>query len=220
MDRLLIENLDRKAKGVADYSFKVMFNPTEYTFEDASKWQEHGTAGGYNPELQYAGGDRRRLSMELFYDTYEDQTDVRLYTGKLAELLLVTINKDNDGRRPPKLQLSWGGEAGNTGFPFVCVMESLKQQFTLFNEDGTPLRAKCTVSFKEFILPKEESQREPKRRSYPEKTYTVREGDTLAGIAAALWKDPSKWRVLAKANGIRNPRVLTVGQSLLVPAIE
>src|ERR1043166_9817706 len=113
MDRLLIENLDRKAKGVADYSFKVMFNPTEYTFEDASKWQEHGTAGGYNPELQYAGGDRRRLSMELFYDTYEDQTDVRLYTGKLAELLLVTINKDNDGRRPPKLQLSWGGAPAN-----------------------------------------------------------------------------------------------------------
>src|SRR5437868_3476967 len=110
MEKLKITNLDAKK------SFDVLFNPTEYTFEDASKWQEHGTAGGWKPELQYAGGDRRRLSMELFYDTYEQNQDVRLYTGKLSELLLVTVNKDNDGRRPPKLELSWGKKEGDTGF--------------------------------------------------------------------------------------------------------
>ena len=120
MDKLKIKNLDNKK------DFDVLFNPTEYTFEDASKWQEYKHAGG-NPELQYVGGDRRRLSMELFFDTYEAKQDVRLYTGKLAELLLVTVNKDNDGRRPAKLELSWGKKEGDTGFPFVCVLETLKQ---------------------------------------------------------------------------------------------
>jgi|SRR5215831_5288042 len=213
VEKLKITNLDNNA------SFPVQFNPTEYTFEDASKWQEHGTSG-WKPELQYTGGDRRRLSMELFFDTYEANQDVRLYTGKLAELLVVSTNDQNDGKRPPKLELSWGQAQNNTGFPFVCVLESLKQQFTMFTDKGTPVRAKCSVSFKEFILPKEEQQREPRRGSYPEQTYTVREGDTLASIAAALWKDPTRWRELAQANGIRNPRILTAGQSLLVPAIE
>jgi hypothetical protein len=213
MDKLKIKNLDNND------SFPVLFNPTEYTFEDASKWQEHGTSG-WKPELQYTGGDRRKLSLELFYDTYESRQDVRLYTGKLAALLVVSTNDKNDGKRPPKLELSWGKAEGGTGFPFVCVLESLKQQFTLFTEDGMPVRAKCSVSFKEFILPKEEQQREPRRGSYPEQTYTVREGDTLASIAAALWKDPAKWRLLAKANGILNPRILVAGQSLRVEAIE
>jgi LysM repeat protein len=215
MDKLKITNLEAKSE---PKSFDVLFNPTEYTFEDASKWQEHGTAG-WKPELQYVGGDRRKLSMELFYDTYEQKTDVRLYTGKLATLLVVSVDS-SDGKRPPKLELSWGQKEGDTGFPFVCVLESLKQQFTLFTAEGMPVRAKCSVSFKEFVLPKEEQQREPRRQSYPEKTYTVREGDTLSGIAAALWKDPTKWRKLAQANGIRNPRILRAGQSLLVPAIE
>jgi len=90
IEKLTIKNLDNQD------SFPVLFNPTEYTFEDASKWQEHATSG-WKPELQYTGGDRRRLSMELFYDTYESNQDVRLYTGKLAELLVVSTNDQNDG---------------------------------------------------------------------------------------------------------------------------
>jgi hypothetical protein len=213
IQKLTIKNLDSKEE------FKVLFNPTEYTFEDASKWQEF-PANRHKAELQYTGGDRKRLSMELFYDTYEQKEDVRLYTGKLSRLLAVTTDDKNNGKRPPTLELSWGKANKDLGFPFKCVLESLKQQFTLFDADGTPVRAKCSVAFKEYELPKDEQQRENPRGSYPDQTYTVREGDTLASIAAALWKDPMKWRKLASANNIRNPRILTAGQSLLVPAIE
>ncbi len=213
MDKLTIENLDNGT------SFKVLFNPTEYTFEDASKWEDQ-KGNGRRPELQYTGGDRKRLSMELFYDTYEEKEDVRVYTGQLSKLLVVTTDDGNHGKRPPKLQLSWGNANPDLGFPFKCVLESLKQQFTLFDSHGTPVRAKVSVSFKEFELPKDELQKEPRRGSYPEQTYTVREGETLTSIAAALWKDPSKWRLLADANRIRNPRILTAGQSLQVPAID
>jgi nucleoid-associated protein YgaU len=63
-------------------------------------------------------------------------------------------------------------------------------------------------------------QKEPRRSSYPAQTYTVREGDTLSGISSALWNDPAKWRVLADANEVANPRVLEPGRALIVPAIE
>ena len=156
LNKLSIKNLDNGEE------FKVLFNPTEYTFEDASKWQEQeGNRRG--PELQYTGGERRRLSMELFYDTYEAKEDVRLYTGKLQQLLVVTTDNGNNGKRPPVVELSWGQAQSNVGFPFKCVLESLKQQFTLFTSDGMPVRAKVSVSFKEYELPKEEQQREPRR---------------------------------------------------------
>lgn len=213
LNKLSIKNLDNGEE------FKVLFNPTEYTFEDSSKWQDQ-QGNRRRPELQYTGGERKRLSMELFYDTYEAKEDVRLYTGKLQQLLVVTTDGGNNGKRPPVVELSWGQAQSNVGFPFKCVLESLKQQFTLFTSDGMPVRAKVSVSFKEYELPKEEQQREPRRSSYPAQTYTVREGDTLSGIAAAVWNDPSKWRRLAETNAIPNPRVLQPGQSLTVPAVE
>jgi nucleoid-associated protein YgaU len=213
LNKLKIKNLDNKDE------FEVLFNPSEYTIEDASKWQEQ-TGNRRRPELQYTGGDRRRLAMDLFFDTYEKQEDVRVHTSKLAKLLAVTTDDKNNGKRPPTLQLTWGPEFTEAGFPFKCVLESLKQQFTLFMGTGMPVRAKCSVSFKEYELPVDEQQREPRRRSFPVTTYTVREGDTLSSIATAVWKDPLKWRVIADANGLDNPRMVRPGQSLIIPAIE
>ncbi len=214
LNKLKIKNLDNNVE------FDVLFNPTEYTIEDSSKWQEQQSGNRNTPELQYTGGDRRRLSMELFFDTYEKNEDVRVHTGKLAKLFAVTTDGKNNGKRPPTVLLMWGKESKETGFPFKCVLESLKQTFTLFNGDGTPVRAKCSVAFKEYELPAEEEKREPRRRSYPVTTYTVREGDTLSSIAASVWNDPSKWRVIADANDLDNPRMVRPGQSLIIPAIE
>lgn len=212
-NKLTIKNLDSKEE------FQVLFNPTEYTFEDSSKWQEQ-EGNRRSPELQYTGGERRRLTMELFFDSYEQNEDVRLYTGKLARLLVVTTDEKKNGKRPSIVELRWGKDNPDTGFPFKCVLENIKQQFVLFNREGTPVRAKVSVTFKEYELPKDEMQRNPRRRSFPAQTYTVREGDALSGIAADFWKDPMKWRFIADANKINNPRVLKAGEELIIPAIE
>ena len=47
--------------------------------------------------------------------------------------------------------------------------------------------------------------------------YAVRDGDTLQGVAAALWGDASLWYVLAEANGLSAASSLTAGQSLIIP---
>lgn len=44
------------------------------------------------------------------------------------------------------------------------------------------------------------------------KTYTVKKGDTLWGIAKKQLNDGSKYKELAKLNGISNPNKLKVGQ--------
>lgn len=218
LEKLKIKNLDNNTK------FDVLFNPTEYTIEDSSTWQDFKKPGN-NPELQYLGGARKKLSMELFCDTYEQQTDVRLETGKIARLLVPTTNQGNHGKRPPKVQLSWGRADPDSYFgifPLVWVLEKLTQNFTLFMDDGTPVRAKLTVAFKEFVIPGDEIKRKSKRQSYPMQTYTVKSGETLSGIAASLWKDPSKWRIIAKHEGnqIVNPRMIEPGQTLIIPAIK
>ncbi len=48
-------------------------------------------------------------------------------------------------------------------------------------------------------------------------SYTVREGDTLQGIAAQLWGDASLWYKIAEANGMTAAAGLVQGQSLTIP---
>lgn len=197
----------------------VLFNPSEYTIEDSNKWEDQGR-NAQKPELQYTGGDRKKLSMELFFDSYETGEDVRQFTRLIANLLEVDSNKN----RPPVCTIQWGATSAqapsDADFPFVGVLESIKQQFVLFMGDGTPVRAKLSVSFKQFRLPEDELKRKPRRASFPAKTYTVIETDTLSGIAGRLWKRPEDWRRIAESNQIENPRKLAPGQILIVPPIE
>jgi contractile injection system tube protein/LysM domain-containing protein len=216
LTKLRINNQDNSK------SFEVLFNPTMLTIDDGSQWKEQPKPR-FKPELQYTGWQLRSISMELFFDTYEAGTDVRQLTGQFAQLLIPTINDGGQGKRPPKVKLIWGAgdplqASGLTTLDWI--LEKLNQKFTMFTGDGTPVRATLNVTFKEFIPPKKVNQQNPRRRSFPEKTYTVKAGDTLEGIAAALWKDPQKWRVIAESNGIDNPRLLDVGATLNIPAID
>lgn len=199
--------------------FSVLFNPTEYTVEDSNKWDDQDR-NTQKPELQFTGGDRKKLTMELFFDSYEAGEDVRQYTRRVANLLEVDPQKN----RPPVCTIEWGetsSQAPNDAdFPFVGVLETLKQQFVLFKHDGTPVRAKLSVAFKQFRLPEDELKRKPRRSSFPAKTYTVRQGDTMSGIAGRLWRRPEDWRLIADANEIEDPRRLQPGQRLVVPRIE
>jgi nucleoid-associated protein YgaU len=198
--------------------FSVLFNPTEYSIDGASKWEEQKKRG-QKPELQYTGGDRKKLSMDLFFDTYEAQTDVREHTVKIANLLI--FNKEK--HRPPKVTLSWGSPAPGGAFaefPFTGVLESVKQQFTLFLPDGTPVRAKLSVSFIQFSLTEEELKKNEQHSADKTKVYRVKQGDTVSGIAALFYKDPAQWRHIALANDIDDPRTLPAGLVLKIPAYE
>lgn len=48
-------------------------------------------------------------------------------------------------------------------------------------------------------------------------TYQVRQGDTLWGIAQRLLGDGNRWREIAAANGVNDPRRLQVGAQLQIP---
>jgi nucleoid-associated protein YgaU len=49
------------------------------------------------------------------------------------------------------------------------------------------------------------------------RTYVIQPGDSLASIAQEVYGDPTRWREIARANGLREPYSLAVGQSLRIP---
>jgi len=214
LEKMQIRNLD------TDQAFHVLFNPSEYTVSDGARWSDQNKLG-QKPELHFTGGERKKLDMELFFDTYEAGRDVREETSKVAALLVV----DREKHRPPKVRLSWGRSApggAHRDFPFTGVLESLKQQFVLFTGDGTPARAKLTVSFLEFTLPEEELKKNERNSPDHTKAYVTRAGDTASSIAALFLGDPRRWRPIVEANAelIDDPRVIPTGLVLSIPKVE
>lgn len=216
------------AKRGTDYEtlpdIPVMFNPESYSISKSVKWDtpSGGSSGSGTqtqsrlnaPIIQFGGGETRQLSLELFFDITgsADLNDVRLETNKLVQL--TRIQRDED--QPRVCRIAWGKAPTDSDFPFTGVITSLSQRFTQFNRDGNPVRANLTVSFKEFLDPELD-----RRKTDPElTTRIIRGGETLSSIAADMYRDPRRWRVIADANRIDDPRHLTVGKTLIIPKIR
>lgn len=188
----------------------VLFNPAQYSLDKSNQLAEVAVPGLAAPIVQYVRGNTRSLAMELFFDTYEEQTDVREHTKKIYGLLAIQAKT----HVPPICTFTWGA------FNFRCVLERVSGRFTLFLPDGTPVRATLNVTFKEFIDVEVLVRATPTESSDLTKTYAVQRGDTLSGIAAREYGDPAPWRAIAEANRIANPRLLAPGQTLVIPPLS
>ena len=218
LKRVLIKT-DANDEIKADSTGPIFFNPSEYTVQKKVNWTETKGRGLDLPQLQFDSGGFRSVSMSLVFDTYESGVDVRQKTKQVAQLAEVKEGKD----RPPLCTVFWGGDGVPfTGLPFQGVVESLTQKYTLFSPDGTPVRATVEIQFKAVESPEKQLQRTKRKTGSPlqAKSRVIRQGDSLWGIAAEEYGSAAKWRSIAQANGIVNPRRLEPGQTILVPSIE
>jgi nucleoid-associated protein YgaU len=103
---------------------------------------------------------------------------------------------------------------------FRCVLESVRQKFTLFSPDGIPLRATLTVSLREYKTL--QNQLDELRLSSPDRTHVhpLQQGETLATVSARYYDTPADWREVAKTNGLDDPRRLSPGMFLEVPPLR
>ena len=147
--------------------------------------------------------------MELFFDTSEDKTDVRNYTSKVEELMLVNAQE----HRPPLLRFSWGS------LSFDCVLEDLVERFTLFDNSGLPLRAILTVVFKESSTAATQLSNTRRESADHTKRMALREGETLSSISAREYNDSRKWRAIADANNIDDPENVMPGTIVELPPL-
>jgi hypothetical protein len=189
--------------------FDVLFNPNQYSVDKANQIAEVGVPGLEAPILQYVHGNTRTLSMELFFDTFEEQQDVSTHTNRVYDLLRI----DPSTHAPPIVQIVWGG------FHFRGVLDHVSGRFTLFLADGTPVRATLNVTFKEFIDVAVLVRQQPTQSSDHYKSRVVKSGDRIDSIAGEEYGDAGKWRAIADANRLDDPRYLQPGRTLFIPAL-
>jgi nucleoid-associated protein YgaU len=199
-------------------SIEAMFNPNRLTISRSAQWESQKAAKRDSPELQFTSAEPSTLNIDLFFDTYDHpdlkKQSVTDYTGKL--LHLTTVETHGDKHRPPVCRLKWGA----CGVFFQGVLQQLEQHFTLFMEDGTPVRATAKCTFKQWQSNKDDLKKQNLMSADVAKIWIVRQGQSLADIAAHEYGDPRKWRAIADANDIADPLRLAVGATLVLPALR
>jgi Contractile injection system tube protein/LysM domain len=192
------------------------FNPTEYSISKTNLWEFKPGPGKGLPPAEFAGGMPRQLSLELFFDSTDSDKDVRDVTNRLLKMMEV-----NGGGRPPLITFTWG--ATNS---FKAVPQSLNLRYSLFQPDGSPLRAHATLQLAQAEKTQDASSPpggtsgggNPTTRGIDAiGTHVVRDGDSLQSIAFNAYGDATQWRPIAEANGIDDPLSLRRGSRLAIP---
>jgi hypothetical protein len=215
-----------------DKELLVQFNPTEFTLNKSAQIAEIAVPGLDMPILQFVRGQTETLTLDLFFDSTEagmgeSVMPVTFYTDDFYQL--IKINPETHA--PPICAFDWGG----FGFPgstmteqwstqdrtqFQCIVESVRQRYTLFSPNGDPLRATLTVTLREYKTL--EQQIDQIRFQSPDHTRTrvVQRGDTLSRIAGDAYGDAAQWRGIADHNAIDDPLDLRPGAILEIPPLR
>lgn len=200
-------------------SVEFMFNPNEYTIAKQNQYSPDKAKGKNVPKVKFTQGGAETLKMQLFFDTYAEKEDVRKHTGTLWKMMMVSQTEKHQKTNksaPPHVTFTWGNY-----FTFEAVIVSLSQKYSLFLEDGKPVRTTVDVSFQQVEDKGNHHQQNPTSGGGPPlKTHIVQAEDRLDLIAAKVYGDATQWRLIARENGLYHPLRLREGQQLIIPPLE
>jgi hypothetical protein len=137
----------------ANETFTVQYNPKEFKVDKKVSWKEVDEQGKDPSPLEFQKGSPRTISMELMFDTTNEETETDVFAYWVEQLLAMTNADstpqtgeatDQGKERPTTVRFEWGT------FELTGVIESITTSYTLFSSSGTPLRAKCQVKMKEW----------------------------------------------------------------------
>ncbi len=197
------------------YELDFPFNPKDFSITRGAKWEAKTTPTGTLPP-EYKGPVPSSLTVEIFLD---ETTEADGNIAKIVKELLSKVNpesKSTDQKKPsaPHARFIWG-----TAIEFKGYIEQVAVKYTLFRENGNPVRGTVSLTLKEFGAP--QPKQNPTSGGEPgSQAHRVIAGDTLASIAYAEYGSTSGWRRIAEANTfIDDPLRLVPGRTLVIPPV-
>ena len=122
------------------------------------------------------------------------------------------------GGSPPKfVTFSWG----STQLPKAAPL-SISIQYAMFHPNGDPMRAFVDLELAQAddSAPPGQAQNPTTRGTAGLRSHIVQDGDSLHSIAYESYGDPTRWRVIAEANGVDDPLRLERGTALSIPRLD
>ncbi|MFE7468542.1 peptidase M23 [Streptomyces sp. NPDC057499] len=197
----------------------LQFNPATLSLSKSTEWRRTPSrTAGQSALPEFVGSGPRTLSLEVFLDstaTHDNSVEKAVEQMMLA---CVPTPRSLANKTPasPWVRFDWGTSKSTS---FDGVLSNFSVSYTLFDVDGKPLRATCSLSIEEASVdPAGQNPTSGSREA--RRTHRVVAGDSLPLLAWREYGDATAWRTIAEANDVDDPMQLIPGTDLLVPGLE
>jgi hypothetical protein len=207
---------------------EAMFNPDQIKYTKRNTWNTQPTNGQSLPPGSFSASSPATLDVTLIFDGTEKGDDVSKKLDKLVAMTKVNDTLPNGSapgsghghaqsqsqqHRPPTVTFQWG-----TYLSFKAVITSIVGQYSLFLDNGTPVRASVAVTFQQIgdkdVFP---DQNPTSGGRTGERIHRLAPRETLDQVAYESFGKTGLWRALAAYNGIDDPLQLQAGDPILLP---
>ncbi len=195
--------------------YTVMINPESLKWDRSIDYNEKQSPDSSSASQKYKNTPSEKLSFDIIIDCTgvvdSKRTDL---TAEIELLESIVYTYNGTIHRPNFVKVQWG-----KNLIFNGVLKSFDTSYTLFKPDGSPLRAKVSLSFSEYISPS--TVKKLDKQESPDVTHLVNvvEGDTLPGLCQKIWNDNSYYIQVAEYNKLNKFRNLKGVENLLFPPI-
>ncbi|GAB2719869.1 CIS tube protein [Kitasatospora kifunensis] len=205
--------------GGAIATLPLQFNPATLVLSKSTEWRRTPSRmAGQSALPEFVGSGPRSLSLEVFLDataTHDNSVE-----RAVEQLMIACVPTPSSLARKtpasPWIRLDWGTSKTTS---FNGVLTGLSVTYRLFDVDGKPLRATCSLAISEASV--DPPGQNPTSGSLEARsTHRVVAGDSLPLLAWREYGDATAWRTIAEANDIDDPMVLVPGTELIVPGID
>lgn len=197
-------------------SYTLQINPETYRQTHATQYTKNDATDAAGVTTKFYNIDPQTLSFDFYLDaTGAAEPAIASVAGEIANFKKVAYTYNGEIHSPNYLEVVWGN-----GTQFYCRLTGLDIDYLLFRSDGTPLRAKLSVRFQQYLSPTQIEQ--SANKSSPDLTHArvVVAGDTLPAMCARIYGDSKYYLGVAAYNGLSQFRKLTPGSTLVFPPLE
>jgi Contractile injection system tube protein/LysM domain len=194
-------------------TIQCAFNPETYTVSKTNIWTYKPNQSKDYPAPEFGGGMPMVYTMQLLLDVSLQGSDQSIKDQ--ANALMKAMH---GGGSPPKfVTFSWG----STQLPKAAPL-SISIHYSMFHPNGDPMRAFVDLELAQAddSSPPGQAQNPTTRGTAGLRSHIVQDGDSLQSIAYESYGDPTRWRVIAEANGIDDPLRIGRGTALSIPRLD
>ncbi|RZN84058.1 MAG: hypothetical protein EVB11_03175 [Winogradskyella sp.] len=202
-------------KPLSGNPYSCMINPESIKWNRKIDYNEEQPPDSSSPSQTYKSTPSAELSFDIVIDCTGVVNSGRTDMAKEINALEKIVFKYNgEIHRPNFVKIRWG-----KNITFKSVLKSFDTTYTLFKPDGSPLRAKVSLSFGEYMSPKNVAQEDKDESPDVSHLVNVVEGQTLPNLCDKIWHEQSYYIHVAKYNKLHKFRHLKGDKKLVFPPI-
>lgn len=195
--------------------YTVMINPESIKWDRSIEYNNQQAPDSSSGSQKYQSTPSDKLSFDIVIDCTGIVDAKRLdLNAEIEALKNIVYTYNGDIHRPNFVKVQWGKD-----IMFKGVLASFDTSYTFFRPDGSPLRAKLSLAFTQYISVKTLEKKQKKASPDVSHLVTVVEGMSLPQLCLNIWNDDANYVQVAQFNDLNKFRNLKGIEKLVFPPI-